>query len=270
MLTRLLSGYISRHRHLMFSRKVDQIARRLHEAYENLNYNFYSNGEQRVLEILKEQCRAKTILDVGANVGKWTTMASHMFPDSQIESFEPVPETYRLLARNCSDFKNVTVHRCGLSDAPGTIPIFYSAAKSGLATCVAGFTEQFHGFQPAAVAAEVTSGDAFCSGRGIHSIDVLKIDVEGYERNVLQGFVEMLANGAIEVIQFEYGYANIASRFLLKDVYELLTSYGMRIGKIYPRYVEFKEYTYQDENFLGPNYLAVKQSLPLVIEALGQ
>jgi len=57
-------------------------------------------------------------------------------------------------------------------------------------------------------------------------------------------------------------------KFLLKDFYDYLRAFGMKIGKIYPNYVEFRSYTLQDENFYGPNYLAVHSSEELLIKAL--
>jgi len=65
---------------------------------------------------------------------------------------------------------------------------------------------------------QVRRGADDCRENGITQIDFLKIDVEGMEDRVLRSFT---------------------------------------IGKIYPQEVIFKDYYYDDENFLGPNYLAV-------------
>ena len=96
---------------------------------------------------------------------------------------------------------------------------------------------------------------------GITHVDFLKLDVEGAENRVLQGFANALQDRLIDVIQFEYGRANIISKFLLYDFYVLFQKYGYKVGKIYPNYVDFREYSSDDENFLGPNYLAVREEL---------
>jgi hypothetical protein len=102
----------------------------------------------------------------------------------------------------------------------------------------------------------------------ITGIDFLKVDVEGMEERVLKGFAGMLALGAIKIIQFEYGYVNAVTKFLLRDFYEMLRPYDMVIGKIYPTYVDFREYKLNHEDFLGPNFLAVHSSCTGVIEGL--
>ena len=52
------------------------------------------------------------------------------------------------------------------------------------------------------------------------------------------------------------------------DFYEFFTQKNYVVGKIYPNYVDFKDYTLDDENFLGPNYLAVKKEYQDLISAL--
>ena len=73
----------------------------------------------------------------------------------------------------------------------------------------------------------------------------------------------------MKVIQIEYGKANIFSGFLLKDLFEKLgTQYA--IGKIYPRRVDFQSYSTRDEDFIGPNFLAVRKTEPELIARLSR
>jgi len=175
-----------------------------------------------------------TIFDVGANKGEWSLIASEHFPQAVIHSFEIVPQTYSRLVENCGHRENTVCHNVGLSDIEGTATVFFSPDKSGIATCVPKFSEQYHKYQPQKVEARVSTGDMFCADMGIETIDFLKIDVEGYEHKVLKGFERMLKRGKIKIIQFEYGYINIDTHFLLKDFYDYLQSFEMKIGKIYP------------------------------------
>jgi FkbM family methyltransferase len=58
----------------------------------------------------------------------------------------------------------------------------------------------------------------------IHNIDFLKIDTEGYELNVLQGFEEKLE--IVQLIQFEYGGTFLDNNIKLIDVITYLKSKG--------------------------------------------
>ena len=55
-------------------------------------------------------------------------------------------------------------------------------------------------------------------------VDFLKIDTEGYELNVLQGFEDTLEN--VKIIQFEYGGTFLDNNTKLIDVINYLGSKG--------------------------------------------
>jgi hypothetical protein len=58
----------------------------------------------------------------------------------------------------------------------------------------------------------------------IQNIDFLKIDTEGYELNVLQGFEDYLRN--INLIQFEYGGTFLDNNKKLIDIINYLEEKG--------------------------------------------
>lgn len=259
---------LARHRRHPVARRLGRWISELHQGYENLDYDLRRNGEARLLHAISTALAPQTVLDIGANVGEWTAAAVTAFPSARIHAFEPVAETYERLRAACAGSPRITAHALALSDRPGQLPIHYTPGVSQLATCVEQFSESFHSLKPVPQAITATTGDLFCAKHGIASVDFLKVDVEGYEDRVLRGFAGLLAERRIKVIQFEYGYVNVATRFLLKDFYELLEPHGMRIGKIFPTHVEFRPYRYQHEDFLGPNFLAVSDSQDAVIRAL--
>lgn len=267
-MSNIIYKFLCRHRRNPWIRRLDRRLVSAHQAIENRNYVFSENGEARVLSLIMRNHAVNTIFDVGANIGEWSELAAAAAPQARLHSFEPVPATYQQLRQRCGAHANATLNNMGLSEAPGELTIYHSPDANYLATCVDGFVEAFHGIKPQPQKVAVTSGDRYCAERGIESIDLLKIDVEGYESHVLKGFERMLGEGRIRILQFEYGYINIATKFLLKDFYDLLKPHGMVIGKIYPTYVDFRDYRYEHEDFLGPNYIAVQASLKPLIESL--
>jgi len=267
VLKQRLLRYLPRHRRARVLRSLDHMAVRFHQAFENLDFDFHSNGEGRVLSLLAHRA-PKVVLDVGANRGDWSRMAEGLLREAAIHAFEIVPDTFRALTQNVAGKPRIVPHPLGLADAEGEIEVFFAEGRSEIATCLPGISESVHGYSPPRVRTRVTTGDLFCEREGIDRVDFLKLDVEGFEPNVLRGFKRMLADGRIGAIQFEYGYGNVVSRFLLRDFYELLAPLGMRIGKIYPLGVEFRDYDLRAEDFLGPNFLAVHASQDELIRAL--
>ena len=105
-----------------------------------------------------------------------------------------------------------------------------------------------------------TTGDQFCLEHGIAEIDFLKIDVEGAEQHVLQGFEQMLSRQSIDIIQFEYGYANGDAGWLMKNFYEYLEGFGYVLGPLKSKGVIFMPFKYGLNDFRsGPNFVALNQ-----------
>jgi len=80
----------------------------------------------------------------------------------------------------------------------------------------------------------------------------------------------MLDAGRIDVIQFEYGKVNIITHFLLRDFYEFLEPRGYLVGRLFPDFVDFRAYALEDEDFSGPNYVAVRKTRSDIVDALSK
>lgn len=78
--------------------------------------------------------------------------------------------------------------------------------------------------------------------QGIPHVDLLKIDVEGAEMSVLTGLGGACNCKAVDLVQFEYGRINLATRHFLQDFYGYLTNRGFVVGKIFREGVAFKPY----------------------------
>ena len=230
---------------------------------------FYSTGEDWLLRNLKA-AKIETIFDVGSNMGEWTRMAKESFPSAKIHTFEIIPEVYRKFIDNSIIGPNVFPNGFGLGEKIGTIPMKYCAFNDTLNTHLALLSPGTVTNMPYDWRECLTStGDSYMKHHKVDVVDLLKIDVEGAEHLVMNGFMEAMTAGKVGSIQFEYGTANIVARWLLVDANELLSPLGYIFGKLGPNGVAFKPYDLNDENFFGPNIVAVHQSRKDILRALG-
>jgi hypothetical protein len=115
------------------------------------------------------------------------------------------------------------------------------------------------GYKPSeGILIDLISGDEFLREEKLNFVDFVKLDIEGAEMDALHGLIESIKSRKIRMIQFEYGYINITTKNLLLDFYEFFEKYGYDLGKLYPKHVEFRKYSYKDEDFIGPNFIAIR------------
>ena len=217
-------------------------------------HEFALTREDRLLEVL--QGDLKTIFDVGSNIGEWTRMARHFHPDAEIHSFEIVPETYRKQISNIIPNNKTFLNGFGLSNECGVLPMQHNTEFDAMSSCLL----DLHVDAAVMVDGLVFTGDQYVASRNINYIDFLKIDVEGAEAYVFEGFEKTLNDEKIGIIQFEYGFANVLSRFFLIDAYKLLKSKGFYVGKMVEGQWHQRDYVLLDENFQAPNVVAVHKS----------
>lgn len=265
---RKLGRFLERRRRNVYVKHLDAMLLAVHKAIENQDYDFWSNGECWAIKEIANNHDVRVVFDVGANIGNWSMIAAEEFRNAQLHAFEVVPNSFVDLKNNFKNNRSISLNNVGLSDDNGFINVYYDPKYHSTATSVAGFSEKFHGYRPTSSMLPVMTGDKYCAENNIQHIDFLKIDVEGHEPQVLEGFIGMLEKGAIDIIQFEYGYINIDTRFLLKDFYSCLERFDMCIGRIYSNYVEFREYKHCHEDFCGPNFLAVRSCHEALIRHL--
>jgi FkbM family methyltransferase len=248
-----------------FFKILADLSRQYLKWYGDSSYKPERNGERWLLDHLRSE-RFTTILDVGANVGKWAILAAERFPAASVHALEIVPATYELLRAATAAYRQIHPVSLGLSDRTGQLRIRYDPSASAHAT----FAAYPHAGKVETIECDVSTGDAFLAAHGIAEVDFLKVDVEGAEHLVFRGFAQALAGRRIRFVQFEYGRVNILTGFLLKNFYDLFAGHGYVVGKIYPDGVDVRDYRLADEDFLGPNYLACRSDEPLVSRLQGR
>jgi FkbM family methyltransferase len=261
-----LKRIFKRNTHNSFFKALAGFGRSLNRLYENRNNDIYSNGEITVLSKLAKM-KPSILIDGGANVGDYSLLANQVMPECTIYAFEPVEATFHEMAANLKAFKNVIPVKKGLfkDNCELEINVFDSNEHSSLYDI-----DRVPSSSAKKQTIELVKGDDFLKEHQITSVDFLKLDVEGAEYDALLGFENSIKNGIIKMIQFEYGYINISAKKLLVDYHAFLESHGYVVGKVFPKMVEFREYEFKHEDFIGPNFIAVKKTETALIEVLSK
>ena len=104
-------------------------------------------------------------------------------------------------------------------------------------------------------------GDTKAIAIGIERVDLLKIDVEGWEMSVLNGLSGSFDKRLIRCCQFEFGHAHIERRENFRDFYRFFVDKGFTMGALKPngRVQVMSRYDEIFENYYATNYVAFLQ-----------
>jgi FkbM family methyltransferase len=174
------------------------------------------------------------IVDAGAFIGTHT-MAFSCFvgPEGKVYSFEPHPVYFKLLQRNIknNELPNVQVFNSGLSDRPGEMEVnnvdIYKTSGFGSEK----LTDKTKN------ANKLTVKITIIDDLRLESCELIKVDVEGMEKNVLAG-------GQTTIKQFKpFVYAECNSADAAWPIVQLM------------RVLDYKIYVYSEIAYNSDNYL---------------
>jgi FkbM family methyltransferase len=128
-----------------------------------------------------------TIIDAGANIGFTTVYLSGRFPDAQILSLEPDSENFVLLQQNTMNSKFITPIQKALWNKSGFIKI----TDQGYG--IRGFVVQDADAHTPGVVLPAISLTDLIREYNLNTIDILKMDIEGSEKEIFEGDTSWLA-----------------------------------------------------------------------------
>jgi FkbM family methyltransferase len=196
--------------------------------------------------------------DVGANLGDYSLAFLKKIETAEIHCFEPSKWAFQTLKQRISG-ENVNHHNVALSDLTGSQPLYYDFEGSGWASLSKrDLSYRGTNFDLSEIV-EVNTIDNWVFENGIVP-DLLKIDVEGFELQVLTGAINTLRS--VKVVQFEFGGTSIDSRHFFKDYWDFFKKLNFRLLILTPLGLKIiSSYSEELECFKYSNYYAVNNEL---------
>jgi FkbM family methyltransferase len=193
-----------------------------------------------------------TILDIGANNGSTALELAQRFPAARIFSFEPHPTTYALLTAATCGNPRIHTTNSAVGANPGTLPMSVYT-ESRVNTLIPSFHQPGR-FEPTpSIDVPVTTVDEFCAQHAIATIDLLKIDTEGFDLHVLEGTSNILARHAVRFIYVECNDLQVAPTDPgtgLLAIDNFLRPFGYRYIATYNDYNNLGDRLFQSSNAL--------------------
>ncbi len=153
-----------------------------------LYFGFQDKGHSKLLELIEP---GFTVIDVGTNIGSsLLQFANKIGPAGKVFGFEPDVKNYNNCIRNIdlNSFKNVAVENIGLGDNTNEHYLNVNCESNR------GMNSISLNKDSSSIKVIVNTLDNWMEQNEIHRVDLIKIDVEGYEMSVVKGALKTIAS----------------------------------------------------------------------------
>jgi FkbM family methyltransferase len=182
----------------------------------------YEDGTLGVMQAVLQT--GDRFLDIGANVGLMSLVAAGAVgPNGRVDSFEPLPEIGQLLASSVAinHLPNVRVHPFALGSAPSMLTMSrHLEINRGSASLA------FKGSEENQIQIRIETLDGFEAETRAQPPAMIKIDVEGWELEVVKGAVGTLSRDPKPVLCIEFSTSHPLQGGTPQSMFDMLEGLG--------------------------------------------
>lgn len=186
-------------------------------------FGAYEKRELLLLESVMKQKKGGVFLDIGANSGEYSLLLSRHA--SKVVAFEPYDRIAEKLRGEISlnGIKNIEVREAALGNAEKEMEFYAPLESSNTGTASLVREHEAAGNRPYKKI-KVYNASEYIEGLGLPGVDVIKIDVEGFEKDVLTGLQRVIEKYR-PVILMEFSETTRDSFGDIADFFSLLKGY---------------------------------------------
>lgn len=168
-----------------------------------------------------EQKDVKVIFDLGANIGLTSRYFANTYPEATIISIEPESTNYKTLQKNISGFENIHSFNCGIWDKSCFLKIVDSTTEKWAFQVVESEEE---------TPIRAVSIDELMNQYNFDYIDILKIDIEGSEKQIFEQVGEWITKVSTIMIELHDRFIPNCTETFFKCILNTKRPFKMEIS----------------------------------------
>lgn len=181
------------------------------------------------------------IVEAGTYDGKDTVELSKLLPKAKIYTLEPIPELFSKSATAIKNCANVRLYNKALSDQTGSAIMYTSEERNrpGITSQSSSLLAPKDHLKHAPntlfkkkIEIDAITLDDWAQQNQIDHIDFLKLDIQGYELNVLQASPKLFNTVKVILLEVEFVEA-YKGQYLYADIKDWLENQGFELNCLY-------------------------------------
>lgn len=210
------------------------------------DWEVYFHAQGHAIDKLISLCKTDDyIIDIGCNIGcVLMNMTSRIGPGGRAYGFEPNPITYKKLVSNLklNTFPNITVTQAALGNMEGLVEPVNIVEDNLGRSIVKVTTNNKHD-----VTSPIFTLDSFCDRIKLSRLNIVKIDVEGYEQNVILGGLKTIEKFR-PTLFIEISYENLTQQDSSPfEIIKLINQFGYSFVRANDNMVITPEYNFDKD-----------------------
>lgn len=195
-----------------------------------ISYELFKTGirEPYITKALQEEIKpGDVILDIGANIGYYALLEARLVGEKgKVYAIEPVPNNMELLRRNIklNDYSNIETFQLAIG-SENKVDSIYISRKCNWSSMLKSKRNDSDIIKKIPV--QVITLDNFLEDK--LSPDLIRMDVEGYETEIIKGMKELLSSGKPLKLLIEVHFHLIEDKTKIRNFLLALKNSGFRI-----------------------------------------
>lgn len=166
-------------------------------SFFQFSYEIFYNDQYCINSFIKN---GDTVVDVGGNIGLFSLFVKEIYKNSQIIVFEPEENNFKLLKENLKNYNGIDFYQKAIGNNTGKVKLNISKNM---------------GAHSIDINNPITLNPGYISRQSVElvkldnilnkKIDVIKIDIEGYEKEAIEGAKNTIVNNLpLIVVAYEH------------------------------------------------------------------
>lgn len=218
-------------------------------GYDNGWKPSYTGERWFVTSVLKK-LNPRVCIDVGASVGTYSRDLL-LYTEAEIYAFEPTPPAFKVLRNLADEHPRLHPQEAAVSNTDGKAVFYLEGERSERNSL------SKHGlFNPKEYTVRTITMDSFT--KSFSRVDYIKVDTEGFEKEVFEGMQETLRRFEPLAVQFEFNILHLWRGHTLRSLTALLPGY--EFYRLLPRgMVRIDPDRFVDNIFMFSNIVALRK-----------